>query len=295
MSVGWSGSNGGADWELSLASDRLLPGRLAEGRVSVTATRTIDARALVVTLRGEERWRYNVSDGKNTTIQTGREDQPPVAVVVSGPLRLAPGESRSFGVSLPVPPLGPATLDGREASMTWALEAKLDIPNGTDSALEVPMRVVQPVALLRAGVVHVGEFALYEDADARGGGVAGSVELDPVPLVAGESFRGRLVLLPSGLMDLEEVRVEVRVRVESTVGGGRNETITPFAAVVCGPLRLGGERVLELAGTLDDFALPTIELKHGKASAQVHVILARHLARDPHLVRDVAIATTSEL
>jgi hypothetical protein len=295
MGVAWSGSNGGADWELALASDRLLPGRLAEGRVSVVATRAIDARALVVTLRGEEKWRYNVSDGKTTTIHTGTEDQPPVAVVVSGPLRLAVGESRAFAVSLPVPPLGPATLDGREASMTWTLEAKLDIPNGTDSALEVPVRLVQPVALLRAGVVHVGEFALYEDADAHGGGVAGAVELDPVPLVAGEPFRGRLVLQPSGPMDLEEVRVEVRVRVESTVGGGRNETITPFAAAVSGPLRLDGEHVLGLAGTLEDLALPTTELPHGKASAQVHVILARRLARDPHLVRDVAIATTSEL
>jgi hypothetical protein len=295
MGTAWSGSSGGADWELALASDRLLPGRLLEGHVSVTASRAIDARALVVTLRGEEKWRYNVSDGKTTTIHTGREGQPPVAVVVEGPLRLAAGESRAFAISVPVPPLGPATLDGREASMTWTIEAKLDIPNGTDSAIEVPVRVVQPVALLRAGVVHVGEFALYEDADAQGGGVAGSVDLDPVPLVAGEPFRGRLVLRPSGPMDLQEVRVEVRVRIESTVGGGRDETLTPFIATVSGPLRLDGERVLELAGNLDDLALPTIELAHGRASAHVHVILARHLARDPHLVRDVAIATTSEL
>ena len=295
MGIGWSGSSGGAAWQVELVTDRLLPGRLAEGRVTVTAERDIDARALVATLRGEERWRHVVSNGKTTTIVTSREDYPPVAVVVAGPLRLARGDVHAFALAIPVPPLGPATLDAQEAAVSWTLEAKLDIPNGSDSGIEVPVRIVQPVALLRAGVVRVGEFALYEAAGAQGGGVSGSVELDPVPLVAGEAFRGRLVLAPSEPMDLQVVRLEVRVLVESTVSGARHETFTPFEAVVSGPARLAGELEIAVEGVLGERALPTLTTEHARATAQVHVILARLLARDAHLVRDVAIATTSEL
>lgn len=47
--------------------------------------------------------------------------------------------------------------------------------------------------------------------------------------------------------------------------------------------------------TLPDVALPTIELPHGATAAALHVILATAWAPDPHLVRDIAIATTAEL
>jgi hypothetical protein len=96
-------------------------------------------------------------------------------------------------------------------------------------------------------------------------------------------------------MDLQEVRLEVRVLVEAAVSGGCRETFTPFAAAVCGPVRLAGELALDVEGVLADRALPTLTTEHVRATAQVHVILARHLARDPHLVRDIAIATTSAL
>jgi hypothetical protein len=295
MGVGWAGSSGGTDWRLELTTDRLLPGRLATGRVELTALKDVNARALVATLRGQERWRYTVSDGKHTSIVTGHEDEPPIAVVVAQPVQMARGETRSFELSIPVPSLGPATLDGLEAAMSWSLELKLDLPKASDKGIVAPVCVLQPTALLRAGVVHVGQFALYEAADAQGGGVAGSIELDPVPLVAGSPFLGRLILQPSEVLDLTEIRVEVRVRIESTVSGARHEVLIPFAAVVAGSMRLASELEIEIQGVLDDRALPTIELRHGRCSTQVHVILARRFARDPHLVRDVAIATTSEV
>ena len=41
--------------------------------------------------------------------------------------------------------------------------------------------------------------------------------------------------------------------------------------------------------------LPTIRLPHGRADGQFHVILAKAWAQDTHLVRDVAICSTTEL
>ena len=300
MSLAWTAEGGGVEWRLELERDRLLPGRLVDGRVTLTAGRDISARGLVVTLLGEEHWKYQVTttDGQGharTETRTGRQDLPPVPVIVAAPLALAGRESRTFAFQLPVPPLGPATLDANVAGVSWSVEAKLDIAGGMDSSIEAPVRILQPTALLRAGVVHVGEFALYEAADAQAGGVSGSITLDPVPLVPGQPFRGRLVLRPATPMALQEVRVELRVKVEATVSGGLDETLVPWSAVVSPAMSLAGEQAFELTGTVPDVALPTIELPHGRASAELHVILARAWARDPHLVRDLAIATTLEI
>ncbi len=300
MTSAWTASGRGVDWRLELDRDHLLPGRLVDGRVTVTARRDLEARGLVVTLLGEEHWRYRVTttDAQghaHTETRTGREDLPRVPVMAYGPLQLVAGDTRAFGFQLPVPPLGPATLEAEVAGVSWSAEARLDIPGGLDSSIEVPVRILQPTALLRAGVVHVGEFALYEAADAQAGGVAGSITLDPVPLVPGHPFRGRLVLRPDAPMRLQELRVELRVKVEATVSGGLDQTIAPWVGVVAPAIDLDREQAFELAGTPDDVAVPTIELPHGRASAELHVILARAWARDPHLVRDVAIATTADL
>jgi hypothetical protein len=296
----WTGSSGGVDWSLVLERDRLLPGRLVHGQVTISARRRVEARGLVVALRGEEHWKYHVTttDAQGhtrTETRTGRQDLPPEPVLLASPVALAAGEARTFELQLPVPGLGPATLEADVAGVSWRVEAKLDIASGFDSSIEVPVRVLQPTALLRAGVVHVGEFALYEAADAQAGGVAGSIELDPVPLVPGEPFRGTLTLRPDTPMRLQEVRLELRVKVESTVSGGFDETVVPWSAVVAPAMELAGEQRIEVAGTVPDVALPTIELPHGRASAAMHVILARAWARDPHLVRDLAVATTREL
>jgi len=300
MTRTWTSSAGGAEWTLELARDRLLPGRLVDGRVTVTARRGIAARALVVTLLGEEHWKYHVTttDGQGhtrTETHTGREDLPRVPVLVASPLALAAGETRTFDFQLPVPGLGPATLDADVAGVSWTVEAKLDMEGRPDTSIEVPVRLLQPTALLRAGVVHVGEFALYEAADAQAGGIAGSIEIEPVPLVPGQPFRGILTLRPGAPVRLQEIRMELRVKVESTVSGGFDESIVPWSAIVAPATELAADRTIDLAGTVEDIALPTIELPHGRASAELHVILARAWARDPHLVRDIAIATTLEL
>jgi hypothetical protein len=80
------------------------------------------------------------------------------------------------------------------------------------------------------------------------------------------------------------------------VPSGKTETITAWVARLSGAGELaGGRQVLEFGGELDARDLPTIELPHGRTDAEFHVILAKAWARDPHLVRDVAICSTTEL
>jgi hypothetical protein len=291
----------GVAWELELERGDLLPGQLARGVVRVTAQRAIEARGLRAELIGTEQWQYTrtTTDGQGhtrTETVTRRDELRRVPVLLEGPLTLGAGEAREWRLELPVPPLGPATLDATVAAMAWELELKLDVPNGMDSGLTVDVRVLQPTALLRAGVVRVGQFALYDAADSEAGAVRASVELDPMPLCIGAPFTGRLTIDTGEAMKLQEVRLELRVKVKATVSSGRDEEITAWVGRLAGAGEFGGgSQVIDFRGDVPGRDLPTIELPHGRTDAEFHVILARAWARDPHLVRDVAICSTTEL
>jgi hypothetical protein len=295
----WQDMSHGIRWQLELDRDRLLPGRLVAGRVTITANGDFDARRLVVSLVGEETWQHETTstdaNGRTQTrTVTSTAELPRVPVELSGPLQLAPGETRTWPFELPVPALGPATVEATVLGVTWIVEAKLD-RSGFDSRIEAPVRVLQPVALLRAGVVHVGEFALYPAADAAVDDLTAAITLEPLPLCAGAPFRGQVTLRTGRPRRLQEIRAEIRVELTATVPSGKSETVTAWGGTLVPALDFDGERRLDIQGALPDVALPTIETQHGKTAASFHLILATAFARDPHLVRDVSIATTLEL
>ena len=300
MTRTWTGSNGGVDWELSLDRDDLLPGRLVGGVLRATARTAVEARGVIVTLRGVEHWRYEVttSNGETTTtsVHTGREDLPAVPVRLTGPVALAAGETRELPFELPGPPVGPPTVLAENAGVDWTVEVKLDREGGFDAGIEVPVRVHQPVALLRAGVVPVAEFALYGSADGDDGGdLGGTAELDPVPLAAGSPFSGRVTIRTSSPVAVRSIRGELKVRVEATVGGGLKETLTAWSATIAGAMEIDDGQAFDLQGVLDASVPPTVDLRHGRVSARFELILDRPLRPDLRLARDVAVATTLEL
>ncbi len=299
VSMVWTASSHGVSWRLELEGDALLPGRLVGGKVTVTAERGLDARGLQVALRATEHWKHNVTttDAQghtSTRVATERKDLVHEPVAVSGELHLGPGEARSWDVQLPVPPLGPATLEADVAGLDWVAVASIDVPGGMDPSIEVPVRVVQPVALLRSGAVTMGEFALYDAADVVGDGVTGTIRIAPLPLCAGAPFTAKVTLHSGTPRKLQEIRAELRVHVKATVSQGLEQDIVAWSGGIAAT-DLSGDSEFELSGTLPTVALPSIELSHGRADATFRVILATAWAPDPHLVRDVAIASTLEL
>lgn len=298
--IAFSGSSGGASWQVELDRALLLPGRLVAGRIAIRAEDTIDARGVVVALIAEEHWRHEEtrSGPNNTTtteVVTSREELLREPVQVHGELHLAAGETWSATFEQPVPANGPASLDAKDAGLGWTFEAKLDIAGGMDSSIERPVIVAQPTARLRAGAVTVGEFALYESVDIAGDGVRASMKLEPMPLACGEPFSGRVDLSFARATKLQEIRAELRVEVEATVSSGQKEEIKAWSGVLAPAGTYEGSIGIDLSGTLDPRPLPTIELPHGQAQATFRVILAKAWAVDAHLVRDVALATTTEL
>lgn len=290
----------GVDWRVELERDALLPGQLAKAHVRLEARRDIEARGLVAALIGTEHWQFQrtTSNGKTTQTVTVTEHDElrRVPVALLGPTSLLKGEVREIDFEMPVPPLGPASLEMTVTGLKWDLEVKLDVPNGMDSAIVIPVRVLQPTALLRAGVVRVGQFALFEAADGATEGARGTLEFEPVPLCVGSGFTGRLTIETDRPHKLQELRLEIRVRAKATVSNGLEEEVTLWTGRLVDEGELpAGSRIIEFAGDLPPFDLPTIELPHGRTDATVHLILARPWARDPHVVRDVAICSTTEI
>jgi hypothetical protein len=293
-------SEGGVDLELELERDDLLPGRLVPGKLRLAFRDEREIRGAYATLIGTEHWQYTErstdSQGHtHTRTVTAREELPRVPVRLSGPATFATGQRVELPFELPVPALGPPTVEATVAGVSWELEVKLDVPM-FDPGVVMPVRVLQPSTLLRAGVVDVGQFGLWELADAEADGARATIALEPMPLCVGAPFKGRITIDTDDVLDLQEVRVELGVRVEATVGSGLEETCTLWVGRVAGPGSFGGTpRTIEFEGTLPSTFLPTARLPHGRVDATFRVVLAKACAVDPNLVRDVAICSTTEI
>ena len=293
-------SAGSPPLSLELERADLLPGRLVDGVLRVGGLGTLSFREARVALVGIETWRYDQTSTDaqghtHTETRTAHEDLPHVPVALLGPTSIAAGEVREIPFQLPVPELGPPTFDGQELRVDWELRANLDVP-GFDPKVSLPVFILQPTALLRAGVIDIGQFALWSDATVEADGIRGSITLDPAPLRVGAPFRGRLSLEAAPARNVQEVRLELRVHAKATGSGGREESITLWTGRLAGEGTFGGgAQSLEFSGALPERWLPTIQTRHGRADGQFHVVIATAWARDPHLVRDVAIASTSDL
>jgi hypothetical protein len=291
----------GVTWTLDLDRDDLIPGQLARGRLRLETHHDVTTRGLIAALIATERWQHQETstDGQghtSTRTVTSANEVLREPVQLLPPADLRAGETRELPFEVPVPPLGPASLDAKVTNLAWELDAKLDVPGGIDSGINIPVRVLQPTALLRAGVVHVAEFALYPSADSATDGARASLLLDPMPLCVGGPFTGRLTIETDRPLKLQEIRLELRVHAKATVSSGLEEDITAWVATLAGEGELSaGTHPYEFRGEVPARDLPTIELPHGRTDAAFHVILARPLARDPHLVRDVAICSTIEI
>ena len=293
-------SHGGFDLTLELERQDLLPGRLVKGVARLLAAKDNEIRGARVTLVGVETWRYDVTTTDSqghmrTETRTANEDLPHVPIELLGPTSFGAGELREFPFEVPVPGLGPATFEGTELKVEWTLRLNLDVPM-FDPSVELPVHLLQPTSLLRAGVVDIGQFALFPEASVEADGLRGDLWLEPVPLCVGAPFKGRLTLESGRERAVQEVRLELRVTARSTVSGGREETITLWAGRLAGEGGFGGGAApYEFEGDVPERWLPTVQTEHGRADAAFHVVIAVAMARDPHLVRDVAICSTTEL
>jgi hypothetical protein len=296
----------GERWQLELDPPVLLPGRTAVVTLRFTSDRNLQARGVSAALRCVERYRYDTTettsgpDGTPHTRSVTHTDHHEIHRLdfpLAGPVSLAAGQQQAWSFEVEVPGLGPATFEGEELRCDWTLEAKVDLPMRLDERLERPVFVAQPTALLKAGVVETGQYGLFDEAPTNLDAFPAQIRLEPVPICLGEAFSGSFTVETAEPIEVQEVRLELRVHAQVSVSGGHREEI----AVQQGRLEADGGRfggpfaVHRFHADAVDAWLPSIDLPHGSARGIFHVILARAWAPDIHYVRDVALATTRVL
>jgi len=293
-------------WSLSLDPPVLLPGRRATAAITFTPSSDREHRGVRVVLRCVERYRYDttrtVSEAGGGTrtervTRTGTDELARIEMTPAGPGHLTAGQPETWHVAFDVPGLGPASFEGEELRCDWTLTASVDLPIAIDEREEWSVQVAQPMALLRAGVLDTGMYGLYPEAPANVDAHPAQIRLEPVPICLQSAFSGAFTVETAAPIAVQEVRLELRVKAQVTVSGGHHEEILVWKGALDAPAGSfgGGLAAHPFNGDAPGAWLPSVDLPHGRARGELHVILA--IAREPdiHFVRDVALATTDQL
>lgn len=293
-------------WSIRLEPPVLLPGRSVTAAIAYTPSRDHPSRGVKVVLRCVETYRYDRSetftaaDGGTSVrrvTKTAVQELARLEVLAAGPGAFVKGQSQSWEVSFEVPGLGPATFEGEVLRCDWTLTASVDIAMAIDERVEQPVPVAQPMALLRAGVLDTSMYGLFEEAPANLDAHPAQVRLEPVPISLQSAFSGSFTVETTAPLAVQEVRLELRVIVDVTVSGGHHEEIVVWrGGLAAASEAFGGALTVHpFQADAPGAWTPSVDLPHGKARGQFHVILALKWEPDIHYVRDVALATTAEL
>ncbi len=297
--------SGGA-WTAAVDPPVLLPSRDARLLVAFTPQREMRTRVVRASLVGMETYRYRETEttagahgavSTQTVERTGHEEVGRVETTLAGEGVLAAGEEVRWEWSFHVPDLGPATFEGEVLRCDWELRVTIDRPMARDAELRLPIRVAQPTALLRAGVLDIGQYGLFEEAPVNVDAHPAQVRLEPVPLCVSQPFHGTVTIETGEPVAVQDVRLELRVHARVTRSGGKEEEV----CIAQGHLQADGSlfggplAVHPFSADPPGAWLPTVDLPHGLARAEFHVILARAWARDVHYVREIALCSTTDL
>jgi hypothetical protein len=293
-------------WAIRIEPAVLLPGRQATATATYTPDHDHESRRVTITLRCVERYRYDRREpivtgkgvsGVRTVTHTGVEELVRLEVEVAGPTRFKRSEAQTWNATFEVPGLGPASFEGEALRCDWTLEAKVDVAMSIDEGVQQAVAVAQPMALLRAGVLDTGMYGLFDEAPVNQDAHPAQVSLAPVPICLQAPFTGSFTVETAKPIEVQEVRLELSVQAEVTVPGGHREEITVWRGGLPAAEGAFGGNLTRHAFQADAPGAwtPSVDLPHGRARGQFHVILALAWEPDIHYIRDVALATTSEL
>ena len=299
-------TGGGVDWDVQFAGGptALLPGGEVRGRARFTARRDIDSRGVIAALIGQAQWKVQVSRRSGGQVETDAvwrsDDLGRAETRLAGPAHYTNGQTSEVEFAFAVPPAAPPSVDTGVLRVTWELEVKLDV-GGVDPSANIPVRVAVPTAALRAAAATLGLNALTPKTDTA----EASIEVNPVPLIAGRPFTG----VVESNEPLKNARIEVKFAAEVTRGDGalagalqrdllnigseRGESETK-SIWVGEPKDVGSGprgRRYEFSGQLPADASPTVQLANGRTTATIDIVVSRRFMPDRHIVREIAIAT----
>lgn len=299
------------DWSVALAGGRIdvQPGGRVAALVSLRPRGPLDARRIMASFAGSEEYAYERetrdSEGRSTRREWANNELWDQEVQLSGPVRIAAGESRAIEVAFDVPPGAPPSLESSVLRVRWRLAAWVDV-GGRDPRVEQPLVVpVHPPAL--AGL---DPSAFQEHVPVMADGAQAGIWVQPAPLRGGAPFSGAVDV--AGQLDPGRTSVEVKLTVATLVGSAEGAGAST-GGYLLGKLGLPNSAdrgvsetsVLARSG-LTEVAPPpgwrryafggqlppgviTAVFPHAAATATIDVVVSRRLRPDDHIVRPVAI------
>ncbi len=304
-------TGGGVEWQVELASPTGVyrPGDEIAGRLRYRAQGNIQVRSIKAALVGSEHYVYQVRERRTSSIGSSRErrsewerrwfsdDLYRQEIDLAGPTSLAAQTPGEHPFSFRLPAEAAASFDSDVLRMRWQLRAWMDV-GGRDPSTERDVYVVLTREALRAP-----EAALQPTA----GDAQGQIYVEPVPIMAGQPFRGYVETTEQ--LDLRGVRVELKLHAQTSGGTGAGIDISLNDSLVNlggGRRAVSGERIVwtgglagptagqagnryEFGGALPPGPLVTLGLPHGYSSATLDIVISRRLMPDRHISRPVPI------
>ncbi len=188
-------SSDGLDGQITI-NEPVRIGEALSGRITLTARKEIKARSAMLRLVGALITEHQRS--KEERDNEGNVVRSEQWVEVSGklfeelpfsqpalPATLAAGQTFEADFTLPAPRLGPVSAHMGSAMLTWALDARWDIPMGGDERLSTLVNVQQNIDYLRSGAVRMDQGAMFDSWQVGDGSIA----VSPLPpIVAGSEI-----------------------------------------------------------------------------------------------------------
>lgn len=267
----------------------VVVGETITGSLTIQAIEPVEGRGAMLRLVGlrldEQRKSVEHRDSKGNVTSTeswvechGRLFIEDPYMEPAIPAVLEAGASWQGRFAMPAPALGPPTAHLGESIIAWALEARWDIPHGSDHFVAIHVPVAQHPDLLRAGVGRQGGASLL-DAVSIGDAVIGVTS--PLPARAGSEILVdvRWPSAPKG----NGARVELHRRTNAPNGA---EGIV--AAVAIHPAALtGGLQGVPL--TVPPGTAPSFDGAGLQIDYIVRVLIDRRFMPDTAIERPVAI------
>lgn len=119
-----------------IGKDHLTPGEMLPFNITVTATGDLEAKRVVIYLRGTEdcEMTIRVNDGDSSRDEDHSISNKTMEQTfnIFGELKMKEGESKNFNGEIEIPADCLPTYIGPNARHTWTLEANVDVPWGRD-------------------------------------------------------------------------------------------------------------------------------------------------------------------
>jgi len=268
------------------------PMRIGEGIhgvARITAMGDIDARRASFRLVGlslverRESEEHRDRDGRVTSRDDwveaqGRLFEELTFADVVLPAQLRAGQTIEASFAIPAPRLGPPSGHAGCAIVAWAVEARWDIPMGSDQRIAAVVPLRQHPDLLRAGVLTVGAGAMHDSWTTPEGA---TLSVDPPPPVEPGTPLAMRVAWP-GAPDGRSARLELVVDVDAPNGG---QTVIATTATSIEAVRAGAD----LSIVLPDDLPPTLDAPDLSVRYRLRAVIDIAFRPDAHVERLVVV------